>query len=257
MSAPPSKDRPDLSTLSSDEIFVHLPGLDPAGLDQLLGNPEFGEKHVLSFLSSPGVGEEMLTRIYKERALTKRYRVRCALAGHPNMPRVLALELVHQLFWRDLLRVAENLRLHAHVRRAAEELLRENVEVLTLGEKISLARLATRGIIRAMRKETEPKVVEALLQNPRLNEEDILVMVGRPGAPPNVLQQVGRSSRWSTRYPVRLALVRNPGTPPGVALSFLSSLSRTDLNILVSTPGLAKIVRDGAKNVLKKEGPRR
>jgi len=251
MPSPPAKERPDLATLSSDAILAHLHGLDEAGFAQLLQNPAFGEKHVLSLLSSPGVGEEILSRIYKERSLAKRYRVRCALASHPNMPRVLALELVHQLFWRDLLRVAENLRLHAPVRRSAEELLRENVEVLTLGEKISLARLATRGIIRAIRKETAPRVVEALLQNPRLMEEDILVMVGRSGAPAHVLQQVGRSAKWSARYSVRLALARNPGTPPGVALSFLSSLSKADLKALVSMPGVPTIVREGARNVLK------
>jgi hypothetical protein len=252
MPSPPSKERPDLSGLPSDAIFPHLQNLDAEGLSQLLRNPEFGEKHVLSYLSSPAVGEEMLTRIHKERSLLKRYRVRYALASHPNMPRVLALELVHLLFWRDLLRVSENPKLHAHVRRAAEELLREGVEVLSLGEKISLARLAPRGIIRTIRQETEPKVVEALLQNPRLMEEDILVMVSRPGAPAHVLQKIGRSSRWATRYPVRLALVRNPSTPPGVALSFLSSLKRDDLRALVSRPGVPTIVREGAQKVLKK-----
>jgi transcription initiation factor TFIIIB Brf1 subunit/transcription initiation factor TFIIB len=251
------KDRPDFSTMGADAILAHLPEVDAEGLDHLLRNPAFTERHALALLKRPSLGGEVLARISQERALTKRYQVRVALANHPNTPRVLALELVHQLFWRDLLRVAENLRLQPQVRRAAEEILAETAEVLTLGEKIALARAATRGIILVLRKEKEPRVVEALLQNSRLVEEDILFMASRPTAPAHILQQIGANGKWSTRYPVRLALARHPNTPPGVALSFLTSFTERDLRVLVNRPGVPRLVRDGARNVLSALAARR
>ena len=250
MASASAKERPDLSTVGAEAILTWLPGLDLEGLAQLLRNPALSERHVVALLKQPSVRADVLTRIHQARSLSKNYQVRVALANHPDTPRVLALELVHQLFWRDLLRLSENLRLHPHVRRSAEQILGETSESLTLGEKIALARVATRAIILALRKESDPKVVEALLQNPRLVEEDILFMASRPAVPAHVLRQIGTNGKWATRYPVRLALARNPNTPPGVALSFLSSLSEADLRTLTNLPAVPPLVREGARNVL-------
>ena len=250
-------DRPDFAALTAEAILAHLAEIDLTALDALRSNPSFGERHLVAIAGSPSVPEEVLEALLQDRELSKHYRVRAALAMNPRLPRPHALELVHQLFWHDLLRVAENVRLHPQVRRAAEHLLADLVESLTLGEKVALARMATRGVIGAFRREAEPKVVEALLQNPRLAEEDIVAMAGRADVPAGILRQIATSPRWSSRYPVRLALARNPSTPPAVTLGFLSALAEADLRGLLSRPGVATLVREGARNLLEALAARR
>jgi hypothetical protein len=242
--------RPDLSGLGPEEILHHLKRIGTEELEQLLDNPDFRERHVLVLLQDLALNPAVLERLFRNDRLAKQYRIRAAIASHPKTPKALALELISQLFWRDLLRISDNLRLNPQVRRTAEKRLVDQLEGLTLGEKIALARAAGRGVLLFLRKENQPRVVEALLINSRLTEEDIVYMASRTGVSRQTLQQIGRSPRWSTRTPIRLALARNPKTPPAVTLSFLSSLPVADLRQLVTLKTVPLIVRQGAENLL-------
>ena len=66
-----------------------------------------------------------------------------------------------------------------------------------------------------------------------------------------------QSSRWSTNYAVRLALVLQPRTPLPVALLQISSLVPRDLRRVVDTAGLRPLLRAAAGGVLEKGGPAR
>ena len=75
-------------------------------------------------------------------------------------------------------------------------------------------------------------------------------MTTRSGAKPAILRIVGRTTRWARRYPVRMALVRNSSTPPGVSLSLLSGLKETDLQALTNLPSVPPVVRRTAERIL-------
>ena len=74
-----------------------------------------------------------------------------------------------------------------------------------------------------------PQVVSALLENPNLSEEHILVLANRKNVSAEALESIGRDKRWAESYPVKLALARNPKTPLFTALSIARFLRLFDL----------------------------
>jgi hypothetical protein len=249
-------ERPDFSRIGESEIPRHLATLRPEEFDRLLENPAFNSRHLVTLLRNPGLHAGILERVCENDELSSHYRVRAALVLHPGTPRARAMELLYHLFWRDLLQVTESPRVHPQIRRMAEHLLEETLESLTLGEKLSLARMAGRSAIRSLRKGNESAVAEVLLTNTRLTEEDVIFMASRGGSTSAILQIVGRNRRWSQRYPIRLALVRNPSTPANISLGLLTGLLARDLKALAMLPAVPAVVRATARKILE-EGRKR
>ncbi len=74
-----------------------------------------------------------------------------------------------------------------------------------------------------------PQVASALLDNPNLTEEHVLVLANRKDVPAETLESIFRDKRWAESYPVRLALARNPKTSLFTALSIARFLRLFDL----------------------------
>ncbi|MFA5074013.1 MAG: hypothetical protein WC539_08995 [Nitrospirota bacterium] len=74
-----------------------------------------------------------------------------------------------------------------------------------------------------------PIVMRALIGNKNLSEDEIIVIAARKNLPQDVLTTIARDERWADRYPVHLALARNPKTPLSVSLSRAQQLRFFDL----------------------------
>jgi len=117
---------------------------------------------------------------------------------------------------------------------------------MRLGEKITLAKIATAPVLARLLSDPEPKIAEACLINPRLREEDLLTAVRQQSVPRALLEAAARSRRWGERYAVRLALVLQPRTPLGVALAQITSLIDRDLERVAGAAGLRPLVQAAA-----------
>jgi hypothetical protein len=180
---------------------------------------------------------------------SERPRVLAAIVLNPKTPPRLALPLTPYLPWRSLADVAASARLPSAVRLRAESALKEKLPELRLGEKITLGRLATSGVLMALLAESDARILEAGLPNPRLRESDLLALLRRPDIPVALLAAVGASTRWAQSYAVRLALVLEPRSPLGVALAQLSSLRKKDLLRVAGTANLLPLIRAAAQRV--------
>ncbi len=127
---------------------------------------------------------------------------------------------------------------------------------LRLGERITLARLATPAVLGLLLGDVESKVLEAALANPRLREEDLLVALRQDTPSRALLEAVAASRRWTEAYAVRLALVLQKRTPLALALAQLSSLVEKDLKRIAATPELTPLLQAAALRVAS-EPPRR
>jgi hypothetical protein len=137
------------------------------------------------------------------------------------------------------------------LRVAAEKYLVERLAKLELGEKIALARSAPPRVISILIVEAQARVIDALLTNPRLREMEVLSMAENSKVSPETLRVIARSERWASRFPIKLALVKNPRTPVHTALGLLSSLPRQVVAKLVDWPELPRVVYLGAERILK------
>lgn len=222
----------ELAALMSD----HASELEPPALRQTLLNPH--------------CGAEVLERIAQERRLLAHYEVRRLLAQHPRAPEALALQFLPGLYWRDLMELGLDTRLRPTLRRAADLQLAMRLPGLALGEKMSLARRAGLGVLLQLRHDPTPRVITALLDNPRLTEGVLTPVVASAATAPAVLELIAGDRRWGVRYPLRVALSRNPATPLATAWRILGTLRKQDLRPVAADPRLPEPVRRRARVLL-------
>lgn len=118
---------------------------------------------------------------------------------------------------------------------------------LTLGERKALARRPTRALLARLLADPHPAVIEALLDNPRLVEQDVLELVGRRPASGEVLAVVAKKRRWSRRRRIRIAIILNPDAPLPVTLPLLALLVRTELAEVAKAAWLDPLLRSEAR----------
>ncbi len=228
--------------LTDEALWALVPTLSFEDLPALLEHRAAKEQHILKVLTRPDVPESFISLIARSR-WAGNLRVQFALVNHPQTPPGDALNLAKFLFWRDLNHVCQNFKLASEVRHQAESVLFMRLPAMALGEKIGLARLCAGQVLKTIRSDKDPKVIQALLENPRLVEEDVLYLVSQPRTLAPVLETVARDPKWSARREVRIALLRNPRTPLAAALAFVSSLTAVEARGLMDDPKVPLAIR--------------
>lgn len=224
--------------------------LNTAELETLVERGELDELEVLEALRNPYCTPEIATQLAANRRWLGAHLVRERLAAFPGLPYAVAMNLLPTLPWLGLLHVAQTPRTPPAVRRQAERRLVERVHHMSLGEKVALARLAHRPIFPRLVASGDLPVITALLDNGRLVENDVLLILNQPATPREALVAIFRHRRWGSSYQIRRALAGHGETPVPVALSLLVQLQRRDLEDLVRRPRVRDAVRDGARTLL-------
>jgi hypothetical protein len=194
--------------------------------------------------------ERIVRKLLGQTRLRAFYDVRRDLAQHPRTPTAQAMALVRGLYWRDLVAVSQDVRIRPTVRKAAERQLVDRLPGLAVGERVSIARRGSPALLQSLRHDPSPRVIEALMDNPRCSEGVLLPLAVAESAASPVLAALARHRRWGVRYPIRVALCRNARTPVQVALSLLPMLKKTDLRAVTREPRVSPPVRRRAKLLL-------
>ena len=231
--------------------------LAEAGSDYLEGaleNPELGSEELAILLRSRAATARILTRVGRNRSWMRPREIKLALLGNPQVPHVLARQLLPHLYWRDLAELAANLRVAPVLRRDAEKLLKTRLPELSVGERVALARRGSRGLIELLSADADGLVLRAVAGNARATEADLARIVTRSDLPSSFLRWLADQSSWSHRRTVRLALVRHARTPASSALRLISTLSRRDIEDLRRDVTAPRLVRVAAERRLAGSG---
>jgi hypothetical protein len=236
-----------------EALSARISRADRKGLVELVAahGPRLTERDAAQALRHPHASEPMIVEILSSRVLMASRGIRRLVAGHPQTPRHDALHALDDLPWRDLLAIGRETRTPPPVRQAANRKLLDALRGMAVGEKVALARFAPPTLFPALFDEADRRVLEALLQNPRLTPEDVQrwLATGRPS--PEGLEQLAAEGRWSSRPAVRSALLLHPATPRAAALALLSSASREELRRLCGTPGVDLLLAACAAELLE------
>jgi hypothetical protein len=229
--------------------------LREAGTEELLAlvreqAPELSPVAARLVLQNPYVSAEAIEVLAAQPRLLAFYEVKRDLAHCPATPEVLALRLIAGLFWADLVAIGLDTRLHPRLRRTADQYLLARLPGLSVGEKMSIARRAAPAILAQLRHDPSPRVIGAMLDNPRLTEGTLAPLVHGERTAAPVLELIAGDRRWGFRYPLRLALARNPATPLGTALRLLPALQKPDLRAVAGDPRLSEALRRRARLLL-------
>ncbi|HET9960005.1 MAG TPA: hypothetical protein VFQ61_36180, partial [Polyangiaceae bacterium] len=119
---------------------------------------------------------------------------------------------------------------------------------LTLGERKWLARRPDRSAFARLLSDPHPMVMEALLQNPRLTEDDVLRAAARRPANRDTQTCIARTG-WLSRPRIRVALIHNPGTPEGISVPLLSACTLPELREVITSPACPQLLRQLAREL--------
>jgi hypothetical protein len=126
------------------------------------------------------------------------------------------------------------------------------IKSLDPAEKVRLAMKANRGERQILIRDTSPQVLLSLLSNPRIEAGDVLQIVKSTYANAGILQRVASDRRWASNHEIQTAIVRNPKTPPPIAIKLLEQVPTRELRDMAKVGSLRETVRRADFRVYQK-----
>jgi hypothetical protein len=188
-------------------------------------NPALTEDLALALLKRADLPGEAIETLAKNGRVLKLRKVKMALVCHPQAPRHVSVPMARQFYSFDLMKVALSPTVPADVKVAADDVLIARLKTITMGERLSLARQGSGRVAGALLLDSEMRVIQTALENPRLSEAFVMQAVLRPGSGFTTAQAVAHHQKWSFRNEVRIALLRTEHLSLARALEFSRGLS--------------------------------
>ena len=139
--------------------------------------------------------------------------------------------------------------------KAVEKSLLEQLQLMTVSERIKLAPRGNREVRALLLRDPNRLIRRFVLQNPRIRDDEIIALAKNRSADDELLRTIADSREWMKNYQVRLSMVTNPKTPLVAALRFLNGLQDRDIRMLAKSRNVSATVANAAKRiVLNKTG---
>jgi hypothetical protein len=195
----------------------------------LASNPNLLESDLLRLLDRRDLPREAIQQIAAHKSVARSYPLKLAVVRHPKTPRLISLPFLKFLYLFDLVRVCQTPGVPADIKLVAEETILKKVESLPRGERITLARRSSGRVAAALLVTEDLELIRAVLENPYITEANLLRTLALENLPRAVFESIAADGKWSYRYYLRLALIRNPQTPLARVLEFLPDIAVNDL----------------------------
>ncbi|HEV2288705.1 MAG TPA: hypothetical protein VGR81_07110 [Candidatus Acidoferrales bacterium] len=244
----------EAKTASSDALRAFLHETNEEILTAILTNPNLTESDVCIVLERLELTQSILGAIAQHPSWKKNEGVRVRMVRHPHCPRRIAITLLRQLFLFDLVEVSLLPSVPGEIRRLAEEVLLQRLPHLPIGEKLTLARRGTARVACGILGEGHPQAASLALNNPFLNEAQILRVLARTGVHERVVASIAKHPRWSCEYNVRMALIRHPAAPLAAVMRFLPDITMRDLHELSAAATLPENLRRYIRREVARRG---
>jgi len=121
---------------------------------------------------------------------------------------------------------------------------------MSLGMKKWQARLHDRNLLLRLGRDGDAAVVSNVLNNPRITEDDVLLMAARRPVHQRTIMVIARHLRWSLRPRIQEAVARNPYSPAHAAAALMPLLVSRLLTRIRDDANLHHLVREAALEVL-------
>jgi hypothetical protein len=135
--------------------------------------------------------------------------------------------------------------------------LAQQITKMNISEKIKLATKGNKEARTVLIRDSNRLVTVATIRSPRITEGEVLTQANNKIAHDDVLRCIYSSREWLRKYAIKLALVKNPKVPQGVAMRLLGQLHESDVKQLSkdkNVPGSVQMM--AKKHMTKKEAPK-
>ena len=202
-----------------------------------------GEDEAMAVLSNRFCTPPICVAIAGNSRLASYYEVKLKLVICQATPQHLSLKFVRHLYRADLVRCSIDVQIVPPIRAAMEAQILSVLPKVTLGERISMAKNCSREIGKALVGDTDLRVFAALLNNPRLREEDLVAFAQSDRATAEHLKLIADHIKWGCRYAVRRAIAFSVVAPRALAASELRFLRKDDRDTLYRHPATSVYLR--------------
>jgi len=129
--------------------------------------------------------------------------------------------------------------------------LLQKIQRLSFGEKRLLALRGGREVRSILMKDPNREIVLTVLENPKITETEIELIARSRSVPDEIMRKIVKKREWMKSYAIVLAVVSNPKTPAGNAVSLLSELKTKDLTVLAKSRNVSEAVRSASRRLLQ------
>lgn len=171
------------------------------------------------------------------------YKLKLALCKNPRTPQRITLSLLKFLRIFDLAALTRDQHIPVILRQKIEQALSEKIRAMPVGVKTALARKANSSVVMGLIERGDERVVKVCLESPALTEGDLYKIINRTSTGAVVIKMIAEHPKWSLRYQIRFALIRNFFTPTTLVVRFIGGLKTVDLKELYAdgrTPSSTK-----------------
>ncbi len=125
------------------------------------------------------------------------------------------------------------------------------LRTLPLPVRLKLSRRAPRALRAILVRDTSPSVAVSVLDNNPMSDSEIEQVARSRAVVDDVLRAIAKNRTWIRKYPIALALVKNPRCPTGVAMRLVPRLAMRDLRSIVKDRNVAHSVRGACERLYK------
>lgn len=122
---------------------------------------------------------------------------------------------------------------------------------MTIGQRVMLAFRGDKTVRSILVRERARIVCAAAIRNPRMTDSEAEAIAGLRSVDEEVLRLITRKREWMSKYPIVLALCRNPKAPVGVVLPLINRLTLRDLKGLKDDKNVSETVRSTARRLFQ------
>jgi hypothetical protein len=127
----------------------------------------------------------------------------------------------------------------------------QRVQRMNVAEKVKFAFRTDKEGRALLLKDSSKLVVMAVLNSPKITEQEIEGVAKSRNVSDDVLRAIARKKEWMGNYAIKLGLAGNPKTPIAIALSQLPLLKTRDLGFLGKDRGVPEAVRNAAQRLVR------
>ncbi len=118
------------------------------------------------------------------------------------------------------------------------------------GDRLKLALRGNREARTILIRDTSLMIRRYVLLNPRVTDDEILMVVRNRQVDKELLEVVVRNKEWMNNYQVKLAVVKNPKTPMTISMKYISTLMVRDLRMMAKSKNIPTAVNSAAKRII-------
>jgi hypothetical protein len=230
-------------TAQGDELWSIIRDSHPQVIVNAALNRHLNEEMALYIARKRTAPAEALGFLASDIRFRESLKLKLAICRNPKTPQRVTFSLLKFLRIFDLADLTRDQTVPVTVRQKIELIIAEKIPSLPSGVKIALSKRSNTNIVLSLMERGDKRVIGACLDSPVITEAHLCAVLSKPTVGSAIVHAIGEHPKWSLRYSIKYALIRNYHTPMARVTRFIPDMKANDLRELYSYVSLSSSTR--------------